>query len=100
MSPKSNASRVPPLSGHASKPQAAPEALNASRDLRILIVDDHTLVRDGLRQLLLQHFIGAYICEAGTAMAAIDLAQKEDWDIVLLDISLPGQSGVDVLKQI
>jgi DNA-binding NarL/FixJ family response regulator len=77
-------------------------SLQTSRahDLRVLIVDDHALLRDGLKQLVAQHFGTARIGEAGDGAMAISMAQREEWDIVLLDISLPGQSGVDVLKQI
>lgn len=66
---------------------------------RVLIVDDHTLVRNGLRQLLAENFEIKEFGEAGTSAEAIAAAQASKWDIVLLDISLPGQSGLDVLKQ-
>lgn len=68
--------------------------------LRILIVDDHTIVREGLREILADHFPQARFGEARNAREALEKIQREVWEIMLLDISLPGQSGVDVLKQL
>ena len=56
-----------------------------SNRVSILIVDDHALVRDGLKQLVGQHFGNAHIGEATNGAVAIELAQQHDWDIVLLD---------------
>jgi two-component system invasion response regulator UvrY len=67
---------------------------------RVLIVDDHVLVRDGLRELLKQAFPGARLGEAGTGAEALEHAASQPWDVVLLDINLPGSSGLDVLKQL
>jgi two-component system invasion response regulator UvrY len=68
--------------------------------LRVLIIDDHALLRDGLKRLIAQHFRSVRIGEAGDGATGISMAEKEEWDVVILDISLPGQSGVEVLKQI
>ncbi len=70
------------------------------RPLQFLLVDDHAIVRDGLRQVLSDAFPDAAIAEAGDANTALDFAAKTKPDIVLLDISLPGQSGMEILKQI
>jgi two-component system invasion response regulator UvrY len=67
---------------------------------QFLIVDDHSLVRNSLRQILASTYPGAGIFEASDAKAALACVTTNKLDVVLLDISLPGQSGLDVLKQI
>jgi len=65
---------------------------------RILIIDDHDVVREGVKGLF-----GAGTTEFGeapTGAAAIDRIRERDWDIAVLDISLAGRSGLDVLKEI
>src|SRR5437763_1606124 len=68
--------------------------------LQFLLVDDHAIVRDGVKQVLADAFPGATIAEAGDAKGALEFATKTKPDVVLLDISLPGQSGLEILKQI
>ena len=68
--------------------------------MRILIADDHAVVRQGLKQILAAEFKNAVFGEAGNGQQAIDLAWKESWDVLVLDITMPGQSGLDVLKAI
>jgi len=65
---------------------------------RILIADDHQIVRHGLRDILTSHFPGAAFGEAATAAEAINLLIERDWDLLLLDINLPGRSGLEVLE--
>ena len=68
--------------------------------MRVLIVDDHTLVRAGLSRLL-QTFAGLdVVAEASNADQAIDLAQIHRPDLVLLDLSLPGRTGLEALSGI
>jgi len=67
--------------------------------LRILIVDDHAIIRQGLRQLLADAFPETNFGEANNGAEALELIWKQPWDVVLLDITMPGQSGLDVLKQ-
>ena len=68
--------------------------------MRVLIVDDHTLVRAGLSRLL-QTFAGVdVIAEASNADQAIDLATIHRPDLVLLDLSLPGRTGLEALSVI
>jgi two-component system, NarL family, invasion response regulator UvrY len=74
-------------------------APNPEHPLRILIVDDHGIVREGLRQLLAAKFPNAVFGEARTAREALTLL-KQPWHVMLLDITMPGQSGFDVLTQI
>lgn len=68
--------------------------------LKILIVDDHPVVRSGLAQTLSAGFPTASVAEASNASEALERVWKERWDVVVLDISLPGKSGLDLLKEI
>lgn len=68
--------------------------------MRILITDDHAVVRQGLKQILAEEFKRAEFGEAASAAEAIDRVWKENWDVVVLDITMPGRSGLEVLKEI
>jgi two-component system invasion response regulator UvrY len=67
--------------------------------IRVLIVDDHAIVRRGLRALLSDEFRGAAFGEASDARQAMEQLRKKEWDVALLDIALPGKSGLDLLKE-
>jgi two-component system, NarL family, invasion response regulator UvrY len=67
---------------------------------RILIVDDHEIVRRGLKQILMDEFKDLAVGEAGDARQALEAAHKQAWDIVLLDINMPGRSGLEVLEEL
>ncbi len=66
----------------------------------VLIVDDHPVVRKGLRMLLDEEFDRPWIGEAENARDALEQVRSRAWDIVILDITLPPRSGLDVLKEI
>ena len=68
--------------------------------MRILITEDHAVVRQGLRLILADHFKKAVFGEARNATEALDRVWKEKWDVVVLDITMPGRSGLEVLKEI
>jgi two-component system, NarL family, invasion response regulator UvrY len=68
--------------------------------MKILITDDHAVVRQGLKQILAEEFTRAEFGEATNAQEAIDRVWKENWDVVVLDITMPGRSGLEVLKEI
>jgi two-component system invasion response regulator UvrY len=68
--------------------------------IRILVVDDHAVVRAGLRNFLANCPDMEIGGDAANSEQAIQLVRKQDWHVVLLDISLPDKSGVDLLKQI
>jgi two-component system, NarL family, invasion response regulator UvrY len=68
--------------------------------IRILIADDHALIRKGLKQVLADEFPQSEIGEASNAREALGLVSNQGWDAILLDITMPGQSGLDVLKQV
>lgn len=67
---------------------------------RILIVDDHAIVRQGLKQMLADTPDEFIVGEAAYANEAIRKIRTERWDMLLLDMNLPGKSGLDALKQI
>ena len=68
--------------------------------IRIAIVDDHAMLRAGLRQFLAEQPDLAVVAEAADGRAALDIVRGGEVDVVLLDIAMPGQSGVDVLAAI
>jgi DNA-binding NarL/FixJ family response regulator len=68
--------------------------------LRIMLVDDHPIVRRGLRDILADAFNGAVIHEVGSGREALARVRGELWAAVILDLSLPDGSGLDVLKGI
>ena len=67
---------------------------------KILIADDHAIVRRGLRLLLLEEYPSADIGEAGDAETLVNKIIQQEWDVVICDISMPGRSGLDALSQI
>ena len=68
--------------------------------IRILIADDHTVVRRGLKQILLEEFPSAYIEDVSDAEEMVSRVMSSPWDVVVSDLSMPGRSGLDALQQI
>ena len=68
--------------------------------MRILCVDDHAIFRQGVKQILAAYDRQAKIGEAATADAAMQLARESRWDLVILDLSLPDRSGLQVLTDL
>jgi DNA-binding NarL/FixJ family response regulator len=68
--------------------------------MRILIADDHAVIRRGLKQILLDEYPSATIEEAGDAEAAIKKTITGDWDVIISDLSMPGRSGLDLVQHI
>jgi len=68
--------------------------------IRILVVDDHTIVRQGLKQILGEEKDMNVVEEASNGQEALQKIGKNEYDCVLLDISMPGRSGLEVLKDI
>src|SRR5690606_227467 len=68
--------------------------------LKILIADDHSVVRKGLRQILLEGFPGAQVEEVADAEDMVKKVIASDWDVVISDLSMPGRSGLEALQQI
>jgi len=65
--------------------------------IRVLIADDHAILRRGLIEILTREFKDAVYGEAENAQQTLAQVQGHDWDLVILDVSMPGRSGVDVL---
>ncbi len=68
--------------------------------MRILIADDHAIVRKGLIQILLEEYPTAKIGEVEDAEQLIKKAISDEWDIIICDLSMPGRSGLDALHQL
>ncbi|MGA3169623.1 MAG: response regulator transcription factor [Chthoniobacteraceae bacterium] len=91
---KPEATPCRPGGNHASPqgPQGAP--------LKALVIDDHPLVRRGLVETIQEEFPNISITEAADSQSCMELVWRENWDVVLLDIAMPGRSGLDILKEI
>ncbi len=68
--------------------------------IRILIADDHRIVREGLKQILAETPDMTVVDEASNGQEVLGKVWENDYDVVLLDISMPGRSGLDILKQL
>jgi DNA-binding NarL/FixJ family response regulator len=68
--------------------------------MRILIADDHAVVRRGIRQILAEAFKRATFGEAANSQEALERVWKDPWDVVILDVTMPGRSGLELLKEI
>ena len=68
--------------------------------IRILIVDNHAVLRSGLKEILERELAGSVCEEAENAVNAITKVRTQDWDLVILDIKMPGRSGLDALQDI
>ncbi|MDR3390526.1 MAG: response regulator transcription factor [Sulfuriferula sp.] len=68
--------------------------------IRILIADDHTILRDGLKQILSDCSDMVVAGEAENGMDALKKVREEEWDVVVLDMSMPGKSGIELVKLI
>jgi two-component system invasion response regulator UvrY len=68
--------------------------------MNIFIADDHAIVRKGLKQLLREEFAAAQITEVSNGLDVLEKVRDKTWDVIMLDIGLPGRNGLDVLKQL
>jgi DNA-binding NarL/FixJ family response regulator len=68
--------------------------------IRIVVADDHTIVREGLKQLLSAAGDFAVVAEAQDGREVLDRVRALDFDVLLLDMSMPGRSGIELIKQV
>jgi two-component system invasion response regulator UvrY len=68
--------------------------------IRVLIADDHAIVRGGLKEILVHHLEDVVCGEAENAQQVLAQVQRNSWDLLILDITMPGRSGIDVLGEV
>ncbi len=68
--------------------------------INILIADDHAILRAGIKHMLSEHADLHVAGEAGNGQEVLDLVRREPWDVLLLDMTMPGKSGIELIKQI
>jgi two-component system, NarL family, invasion response regulator UvrY len=68
--------------------------------IKILIADDHAIVREGLKQILADTPDMVVAGEATNGQEVLDQIRREDWDLVLMDLAMPGKDGLDTLKEL
>jgi DNA-binding NarL/FixJ family response regulator len=68
--------------------------------IKILIADDHAIVREGLKQIISETLDMAVVAEASNGEDVLEKVSANKYDVILLDISMPGRSGLDILRQL
>ena len=68
--------------------------------IRLLIADDHAIVREGLKQIVAEIGDMSVDGEASNGQQVMELVRQRDWDVVLLDLAMPGRGGIDTLRQL
>ena len=68
--------------------------------VRVLIIDDHAVVRRGLAEILVEEFPGLRTTEAATARSALECCSAGRWDLIILDLNLPDRSGLELLPEL
>ena len=66
----------------------------------VLVADDHAIIRDGLKKILADTDDLIVAGEAGNGNAALEKVRERDWSLVVLDLSMPGQNGLELIKLI
>ena len=68
--------------------------------IRVLIADDHAILRRGLREILMRELEGVVCGEAENAQQVLAQVQNQNWDLAIMDVTMPGRSGLDVLRDL
>jgi two-component system, NarL family, invasion response regulator UvrY len=68
--------------------------------INVLIADDHSILRGGLKELLIRHLEDIVCGEAENAQQVLYQVQRQPWDVLILDITMPGRSGLDILSDL
>ena len=87
------------LAPKAAAAIVAPDA-DGRKVIRVVIADDHQILREGLKQLLQSAGDLDVVGEAGDGFEVLDRVRRLDFDVLLLDMSMPGKSGVDLIRQV
>ncbi len=74
--------------------------MESSNMMKILIADDHEVVRRGIREILVEGLSFIQVGEAGDTSSLVEMALAEDWDIVISDLSMPGGGGIEAIRRI
>src|SRR6266581_4608387 len=90
----SRARRAKALASRSKFHSAEPPGPLKHHPMKILIADDHAVVRHGLKQILADDFKKADFGEASTGQEALSKIWRERWDVVVLDITMPGRGGL------
>src|SRR5687767_342944 len=100
--PRNIETPVKPLATPVASARAGAATPSASAMIKVLLVDDHPVVRRGLGQILSEGegFQNLRLHEAKNVQEALDALWKEKWDVVILDVTMPGRSGLDLLKEV
>jgi two-component system, NarL family, invasion response regulator UvrY len=86
---------------HTNGTAATPEPVQSSAAMmKILLIDDHSIVRFGVRQLIQQRWPGAHVVEAATLAQALQEVRASAWDVVIADLNLPDAHGVECVAQL
>lgn len=74
--------------------------MKKSKKFNVLLADDHNIVRHGLKKILQDEFTEVFVGEASRDTEVFDQLNQNKWDLVILDINMPGKSGLEILKDI
>jgi two-component system, NarL family, invasion response regulator UvrY len=69
-------------------------------EIKILIGDDHSIVREGMMRLLKEEFEAVQFGEATSGNEVLEKVKEKKWDVIIMDITMPGRSGLEILKQL
>ena len=68
--------------------------------LNVLLVDDHEILRQGLKKIIDGQFNEVFYGEAWNSATAIEMAFDHPWDVIVMDINMPGRNGLDIIKEL
>jgi two-component system invasion response regulator UvrY len=71
-----------------------------TRGMKFLLIDDHKIIREGLKQIILLHFPFSSFEESSNAEDVVNMISVSEYDVVICDLSMPGRSGLDVMKHV
>ncbi len=84
----------------AKSPHLQRQMPSTSKSLRVLVADDHDIIHYGLKRLLSNQFDAVTVGGASNAQETLDECARQSWDVVLLDITMPDRSGLEILAEL